>query len=84
MRNSPGGTDDDSPTICPDAVQPDLRLMSLLVSSIATFRAVGFDGVVNLWASAWLTAWLFAFPAVMLVAPLAPSGPMRSLVAARR
>ncbi|HNN08087.1 MAG TPA: DUF2798 domain-containing protein [Azospira sp.] len=58
-------------------------LMSLLVSGIATFRAVGFtDGVVGLWASAWLTAWLFAFPAVMLVAPLAQRA-VRSLVAAR-
>lgn len=56
-------------------------LMSLLVSGIATFRAVGFaDGVTGLWASAWLTAWLFAFPAVMLVAPLAQRA-VRSLVA---
>ena len=56
-------------------------LMSLLVSGIATFRAVGFaDGVIGLWVSAWLTAWLFAFPAVMLVAPLAQRA-VRSLVA---
>lgn len=26
---------------------------------------------VSLWAGAWLTGWLFAFPAVMLAAPLA-------------
>lgn len=45
-------------------------LMSLLVSGIATFRAVGFTpDIVGLWGSAWITAWLIAFPAVMLVAP---------------
>lgn len=47
-------------------------LMSLLVSGIATYRAVGVGpGFVGLWASGWLTAWLVAFPAVLLVAPLA-------------
>ena len=45
-------------------------LMSLLVSGIATFRAAGFiPGVFGMWASAWLTAWAVAFPAVMVVAP---------------
>ena len=47
-------------------------LMSLLVSGISTFRAVGFgESFAGLWVSAWLTAWLVAFPAVMVVAPLA-------------
>ncbi|HQS22639.1 MULTISPECIES: DUF2798 domain-containing protein [unclassified Acidovorax] len=50
-------------------------VMSLLVSGISTFRAVpvdqGFWGLWGLWAGAWLTGWLFAFPAVMLAAPLA-------------
>ena len=47
-------------------------LMSLLVSGISTFRAVGpASGFLPLWVSAWLTAWLVAFPAVVLVAPLA-------------
>jgi hypothetical protein len=47
-------------------------LMSLLVSGIATFRAVGpAPHFASLWASAWLTAWLFAFPIVLLVAPMA-------------
>jgi hypothetical protein len=47
-------------------------LMSLLVSGIATFRAMGPDaGFVALWASAWLTAWLVAFPVVLVVAPMA-------------
>ena len=47
-------------------------LMSLLVSGISTYRAVGFsDSYAGLWASAWLTAWLVAFPVVLVVAPLA-------------
>jgi hypothetical protein len=47
-------------------------LMSLLVSGIATLRATGLGpGFLSLWAGSWLTAWLFAFPAVLLVAPVA-------------
>lgn len=47
-------------------------LMSLLVSGISTYRAVGLgDGYGTLWTSAWLTAWLVAFPVVLVVAPLA-------------
>lgn len=46
--------------------------MSLLVSGISTFRAIGAaTGFLSVWTNAWLTAWLFAFPVVMLVAPLA-------------
>lgn len=47
-------------------------LMSLLVSGISTFRVTGLvSNFVILWSSAWLTAWFFAFPAVLLVIPLA-------------
>lgn len=47
-------------------------LMSLLVSGISTYRAVGFgEGYTGLWFSAWLTAWLVAFPVVLVIAPLA-------------
>ena len=47
-------------------------VMSLLVSGISTFRALQpQQDFVSLWAGAWLTGWLFAFPAVMLAAPLA-------------
>lgn len=47
-------------------------LMSVLVSGISTYRAVGFsDNYAGLWSSAWLTAWLVAFPVVLIVAPLA-------------
>ncbi len=46
--------------------------MSLLVSGIATYRAVGpGQGFFALWAGAWLTAWLVAFPVVLVAAPLA-------------
>ncbi len=46
-------------------------LMSLLVSGISTYRAVGLgDSYAGMWASAWLTAWLVAFPVVLGVAPL--------------
>lgn len=47
-------------------------IMSLLVSGIATLRAVGLTGgMVSLWASAWLTAWVVAFPTVVVVSPFA-------------
>ncbi|MBW8364037.1 MAG: DUF2798 domain-containing protein [Rhizobium sp.] len=47
-------------------------LMSLLVSGISTFRAIGpVTNFANLWSSAWLAAWFIAFPAVLLVTPLA-------------
>ena len=46
-------------------------LMSLLVSGIATWRAVGLPAdFVALWLSAWLNAWAVAFPAVLVVAPV--------------
>lgn len=47
-------------------------LMSALVSGITTFRAVGMaDGVAGLWLGNWLSSWAVAFPAVLVVAPLA-------------
>ena len=46
-------------------------LMSLLVSGIATWRAVGLpDSFMGLWMAAWINAWLIAFPAVLLMAPI--------------
>ena len=46
-------------------------LMSLLVSGIATFRATAaVPHFASLSASAWLTSSLFAFPIVLLVAPV--------------
>ena len=47
-------------------------LMSLLVSGISTLHARGWSaGFVSVWAGAWLTAWAFAFPCVLVAAPLA-------------
>jgi Protein of unknown function (DUF2798) len=47
-------------------------LMSLLVSGISTFRSTGVaPEFIGLWAGNWLTAWLIAFPVVLVVAPLA-------------
>ncbi|MDP1955508.1 MAG: DUF2798 domain-containing protein [Polaromonas sp.] len=47
-------------------------LMSLLVAGISTLLAVGVGpGFPMLWVGSWLTAWLFAFPAVLLVSPVA-------------
>jgi hypothetical protein len=46
-------------------------MMSLVVSGISTFRAMGPGApFVSLWISAWLAAWLVAFPLVLLVAPV--------------
>lgn len=47
-------------------------LMSLIVSGISTFRALGpAAGFFGLWMSAWLPSWLIAFPILLVVAPLA-------------
>lgn len=47
-------------------------LMSALVSGVSTLRAVGLtDGVGGLWLGNWLSSWAVAFPAVLIVAPLA-------------
>jgi hypothetical protein len=44
--------------------------MSLLVSSVATMRAVGFTSdVVTLCLKAWLSSWPVAFLALLVVAP---------------
>ncbi|MGH8050833.1 MAG: DUF2798 domain-containing protein [Arenimonas sp.] len=46
-------------------------LMSMLVSSIATLRAVGFDHVsLTAWLTTWLSSWAVAFPAVLILAPI--------------
>ncbi len=46
-------------------------LMSLLVSGIATWRALGLPPeFVAVWMAAWINAWIVAFPAVLVVAPV--------------
>ncbi|MGB1234433.1 MAG: DUF2798 domain-containing protein [Planktomarina sp.] len=46
-------------------------LMSCIVSGIATLRATGMDFTLSLWGSSWITSWIVAFPAVLIVAPIA-------------
>lgn len=46
-------------------------LMSFAVSGIATLRNAGLiDDFFSHWMNAWLPSWLFAFPVVLLVAPI--------------
>lgn len=46
-------------------------LMSLVVAGISTFRATGLvPGYMAMWTQAWLTAWVFAFPIVLVAAPI--------------
>lgn len=46
-------------------------MMSLLVSGLATWRALGFvDGFAALWLWTWLNAWAVAFPTLLVVAPV--------------
>jgi len=45
--------------------------MSLIVSGIAIFQAVGIEPVfMQQWLIAWLSSWVVAFPIVTVVAPL--------------
>ena len=46
-------------------------LMSLMVSGVATYKAIGLpNDFVTTWMSAWLPSWAVAFPAVLIVAPI--------------
>lgn len=46
-------------------------LMSLVVSGIATFRAIGaLPEFPAAWGASWLFSWAVAFPTVLVVAPL--------------
>ncbi|EPX84916.1 hypothetical protein ruthe_01913 [Rubellimicrobium thermophilum DSM 16684] len=46
-------------------------MMSLIVSGIATLRALGLaEGLVRAWMGAWLSSWAVAFPTVLVLAPL--------------
>lgn len=45
--------------------------MSFAVSGIAMLRNAGVvDGLLGLWVNAWLPSWAFAFPVVLIVAPI--------------
>jgi Protein of unknown function (DUF2798) len=46
-------------------------LMSLIVSGLSTFRALGpVEGFPGLWLGNWAVSWAIAFPTVLVVAPL--------------
>jgi len=46
-------------------------LMSLVVSGISTFQALGLPpGFTAIWFVNWLSSWLVAFPTILVVAPL--------------
>jgi hypothetical protein len=46
-------------------------MMSLLVSGVAMFRAVGLiSGFISIWLQAWMAAWAVAFLAILFVVPL--------------
>jgi hypothetical protein len=47
-------------------------LMSLIVSGVSTALALGMSNfTVPAWIGAWLPSWGIAFPAVLIVAPIA-------------
>jgi Protein of unknown function (DUF2798) len=46
-------------------------LMSLIVSGLSTFRALGLiEGFPMIWAGNWAVSWSIAFPTVLVVAPI--------------
>lgn len=47
-------------------------LMSCLVSGVSTVRTVGIDpDFLHLWMTSWGLSWVVAFPALLLVLPVA-------------
>ncbi|MEM9575025.1 MAG: DUF2798 domain-containing protein, partial [Pseudomonadota bacterium] len=46
-------------------------MMSFIVSGLSIYLTVGDIGeLLSAWPGAWLSSWLVAFPAVLIVAPL--------------
>jgi hypothetical protein len=46
-------------------------LMSLIVSGIATMRAIRWDvGFGESWMNAWIISWAIAFPTILIVSPI--------------
>ena len=46
-------------------------LMSLIVSGIATLRAIGWDtGFGTSWTNAWVISWAIAFPPILVVSSI--------------
>lgn len=46
-------------------------LMSMIVSGLSTFRALGLvEGFFGIWMANWAVSWGIAFPTVLVVAPI--------------
>jgi hypothetical protein len=46
-------------------------MMSLIVSGLSTYRAIGFGGAFpGVWMGNWAVSWATAFPIVLVVAPI--------------
>lgn len=45
-------------------------MMSCIVSAIATLKAVGVNGFIHEWPSAWAVSWLIAFPSLLMLLPV--------------
>ena len=47
-------------------------IMSAVISGVSTISAVGVSGELPaVWFRAWYSSWIIAFPAVLIVAPIA-------------
>ncbi len=46
--------------------------MTCIVSLISTLRSIGWvEGVLTIWMGSWAISWLIAFPALLLMLPVA-------------
>lgn len=47
-------------------------IMSAIISAVSTISTIGVTSALPLtWLQAWLPSWMIAFPAVLIVAPIA-------------
>jgi len=47
-------------------------IMSAIISGVSTISALGLTGeLAAVWFRAWYSSWCFAFPSVLVVAPIA-------------
>lgn len=47
-------------------------IMSALISGVSTISAIGLNAELpGVWFRAWYSSWIIAFPAVLVVAPVA-------------
>lgn len=47
-------------------------IMSAVISGVSTVSAIGItSALLGIWFKAWYSSWVVAFPAVLIVAPIA-------------